>query len=212
MSVTLQDAPSISGNVRYANPDAKPRGTLIVLMANQNGGPSMSRAVSVDGSFHFPNLRVGIYRPSLRSTDGFFASNISVDGAEFRNGLLDLTDGASPHLQIVASDNVGRVKGFVKRDDKPIAGVLVVLAPVKDSSNAADHRSYLSDSDGSFDLQNIPAGEYYLFATDHGVALEYANPAVDKPYLAKAETIRIDAHQTYEKTLPPSTPVRQAIP
>lgn len=76
---------------------------------------------------------------------------------------------------------------------KPVAGVLAVLAPKNDSKDPDDYRGFQTDSDGSFDYQNVRAGDYVLFAVER-VDLEYANPAAVRPYLASGKPVRIPAH------------------
>ena len=101
--------------------------------------------------------------------------------------------GATVQLSIVASDDIGTLKGFVMDGGKPVAGVLAVLAPKNDSKDPGDYRGFQTDSDGSFDYQNVRAGDYVLFAVER-VDLEYANPAAVRPYLTGGKPVHIPAH------------------
>jgi hypothetical protein len=57
----------------------------------------------------------------------------------------------------------------------------------------AIYRGYQTESDGSFDFRDIPAGRYLLFAVDD-TGFEYANPAAVGPYLPAAKPVTIEAH------------------
>jgi len=191
VELQLQPPPSITGKIMFAG--ARPRGSLYARLVSDKTGSTYSQPVNATGSFSYTNAPVGKYRPILVGNDGLFISQIGAEGAPLEDGLLEITDGASIQLNIVASNDVGRVKGFVKNGGGPVAGVLVVLSPKQESKNPYDYRGYQTDSDGSFDYQNIPAGDYILFAVDR-FDLEYTNPEVVRPYLSLATSVHVTAH------------------
>jgi hypothetical protein len=117
-----------------------------------------------------------------------------------RDGLVELVDGESVVLRMVASDETGRVQGFVMRGEQPADGMMVVLAPVSESVLATAARGFQTDSDGSFDYQSVPAGDYLLFAVENA-ALEYSRREAIRPYLGNAERIRVEAHQSYSERI-----------
>ena len=77
----------------------------------------------------------------------------------------------------------------------------MVLAAPMDSAGPYASRGFQSDSDGSFDFQNVPTGAYFLFAVED-LTLEYANPATIRPYLGNAKPIRVEPHGTYSEQIP----------
>ena len=201
IEIAPQPAPSVSGKVIFKNPGARPQKPLYVRMVNQETGFAQARALDADGSFAWKSLAVAKYRPEIGSAEGFFADQVSVEGAPVRDGVIDLTEGSSAKLNIVASDETGRYKGLVMNGGKPVPAALVVLAPVKETSESAAYRGFQTDSDGSFDFQNVRAGDYFLFALASVEGVEYANPSVIRPYYARAQKVRIEAHQTGEQNL-----------
>ena len=46
--------------------------------------------------------------------DGFYVGRLTASGANLNDGVIDAEDGAKVTLNIVAGDDVGNVKGFVK--------------------------------------------------------------------------------------------------
>jgi hypothetical protein len=102
---------------------------------------------------------------------------------------------------MVVSGETGRLQGFVMRGEKPAEGVLAVLAPATETADPFAYYGFQTESGGSFDDGDIPAGEYLLFATDDP-RLEYTNPAATRPYLANAKRIRIQPRGSYSERIP----------
>jgi len=202
VEIALQPASRLTGVIRFKNPGAKPRSTLYVRLLNEATNTAQTVAVEPDGRFSFPNIAVARLRPLLSGSDGCFISQISATGAALKDGVLDIAQGATVSLNIEASDEIGRVKGLVMNDDKPVPAVLVVLAPRTDSSDRIRYRGFQTESDGSYDFTGVPAGEYVLFATDR-VDLEYALPDALRPYLASAKAMTVESHQVYTENLGP---------
>jgi hypothetical protein len=191
--MVLRPRPRVAGTVQFQHAGMKPKGSVLVSLAAEERPGGDSAAVRADGSFSFEPLAAEKFRAAVRGTDGYFASEIRVEGADFRDGVLDMVDGAVVTLRIVASDETGRVQGFVRDGDRPVEGAAVVLAPVSLPKDWMAYRGFQTDSDGSFDWPNVTAGDYLLFATfEQG--LEYTKPAALRAYVAGAERVKVEAH------------------
>jgi len=195
VELSLRPAPTISGSIQLKNPSAVPHGSLLASLVREVGTGSVGVAAGPNGSFAFPSVALGRYRPRISGTDGYFASEIHLDGADYRDGVVELVEGETVTLRMVASDEIGRVRGFVVLGDQPVEGALVVLAAATGPAGPDSSHGFQTDSDGSFDFQHIPAGDYFLFAVED-LKLEYANPASIKPYLDGAKQIRVEPHGT----------------
>jgi hypothetical protein len=193
VDLTLAPAASVSGKVNFNDPDHQPRRPTYIRLVAESNGAAIARALDASGVFSFDNVPLGRRRVQITGADGFFASQITAEGAELDGPFIDVAPGAAIQLQIAASDDVGTLKGFVMDEGKPVAGVLAVLAPKIDSKDPGDYRGFQTDSDGSFDYQNVRAGDYVLFAVER-VDLEYANPAAVRAYLASGKPVRILPH------------------
>jgi hypothetical protein len=93
VSVEVRPAPTISGKVQLKNPGAKPKGTLLASLVREDNGAVTSTLVRPDGSFVFPSVLATLWRPAIRGADGYFASDVHVEGVEFKDGVIDLRDG-----------------------------------------------------------------------------------------------------------------------
>ncbi len=195
VELALHPFATVSGTVHFKNPGAKPPASMLETLVREGNTGTVGAAVRADGSFVFPSVPMGSYRPAIRAAAGIFTSGIEVTGARFHDGVLDLSEGDSATISVTASDESGGLSGFVMNGDQPLEAVLVVLAPAADAEKTASYRGYQTESDGSFDFKNIPAGRYLLFAVDD-TALEYANPDVIRPWLASAKPVTIETHGT----------------
>ncbi len=119
-----------------------------------------------------------------------YIKRVLVDGQEARNKTIEVSGDLGPHLNVLAGNDAGRLKGYVYSQGKVLPGALVVLAPENESGSLLDYHAFQTDSDGSFDFQNVPPGEYLLFASSQ-IELEYGNRSVIGPLLANAKRISI---------------------
>jgi hypothetical protein len=78
-------------------------------------------------------------------------------------------------LSVVAnvSQTLTRVEGFTRKDGKGLAGAMIVLVPRQPSAYRALVRRDQSDSDGSFSLRDVPAGQYTVIAIEDGWKLDW---------------------------------------
>jgi hypothetical protein len=205
VEVKLRQQPTVAGTVQLKNPGTRPRGSLMVTLIREDAPGRLSTAVRTDGGFGLPTVAAGRYRPTISGMDGYFAARVEASGAEFRDGVLDLREGSSVTLRMVASDEVGRVHGFVMNGGHTVSGVLVVLAPAAASTDYTTYLGFQTDSDGSFDYQRVRAGDYFLFAASD-LALEYTNPPMIRPYLDLAKRIHVDSRGAYSEKIPVSKP------
>lgn len=145
----------------------------------------------------FENVAPGLY--SIQLTGGqTFIKSFSAKGARIVGDKLEVTEGSSATLSIVATpaENLLKLDGFVLRDGKPVPGAMVLLVP-NDINRSTLFRRDQSDSDGSFSMAAILPGRYTLLAIDNdGRGLPYKDPAVIQRYFAAGQTLTFPLHST----------------
>ena len=201
VEVTLEPAPTVSGKVVFKDAARRPRRPAYLRLVDESTGAALARPIDSAGMFSFDNVPPGKRRVQLSSADGFFAAEIDAEGTTINGPALDIAPGAKVHLSILATDEVGTLRGFVMKADKPVPGVLVVLAPKMESKDPTAYRGFQTDSDGSFDYQNVRAGDYILFAIDR-LDFEYANPVSVCAYLVSGKPIHIGPHAVLVEDCP----------
>ena len=189
------DKLSISGQVTLENPSEEKRRLGLQFMNSSSGYPVMP-TVEADGSFTVSdgNLVPGRYELRLTNPDHYIKS-IVVKGAKYSNGILDLAQGNSAQITIVAGSGRGHVDGMAVLDDKPFPGALVLLL-AQDQNHGSFVGRDQTDSDGTFTIANVPPGRYTLLAIDDGHDLPYRDPAALKPYLAGAQELDVTSKGT----------------
>jgi hypothetical protein len=200
VELTLHPQATVSGIIRFKNPDVKSRRSMVASLVNVGAVGTISAAVRPDGSFVIPSVPAGKYRPALASAENFIPTAVEVTGAVYRNQVIELTEGDSATISIITSDEVGTLKGAVMNGETPAEAVLAVLVPTEAPETSSFYYSYQTESDGTFSWRNILAGRYYLFAVDD-TGLEYANPVVVQPYLSNAKLVTIEAHSSSTERL-----------
>jgi carboxypeptidase family protein len=203
VSVRLSVRPpaKVLGTVRFKSTPAGARRPILVRLVREDTQAQAAAAVQPDGSFEFAGLIKGRYLPRLASADGYFAEEITSEGAALKDGAIELTDGALIQLGILASDETGDLKGHVVQNDRPVPSVQVLLVPRAPKPGGVQAMAYQTDSDGSFIWAHVPAGDYCLFAVDYP-EIEYANPYATQKYCENALSVHIDAHRAFSERLP----------
>ena len=181
---------SLSGRITFAG-GARAPNPLSLSFAQVEGYYSISAPVT-DGTFQIAALPAGRYWISSNGGSWFHFQAIDVKGGRFKDGFLEIPDGAKVQLSITASTAKTVLDGVALRDEKPVPGAMVLLLS-EDPDRSDLLRRDQSDSDGTFTLRDVPLGRYRIFAIDNGRGLAYAESAVIKPYLASAQAITVDA-------------------
>lgn len=190
-------APSVSGKVTYRD-GVKSSGAATVSLVHMQTGFSLRDAVKEDGTYQV-SVTPGRYYVLATAPGGFTVASFEVDGAKRTDDLIEVGLDAKVSMNVVLSNDTGRVKGYTMKKSVPSPESWAILAPTH-SASPMGFRSYQAESDASFDFQNIPAGDYILFATDDA-GLEYTNPEVIKPYLPYGKSIRIESHNTLDERI-----------
>lgn len=185
--------PDVLGKIALADGDRLPDGVTVSLRPQdpQEELNMSGTSVGADGTFTLRGIAPGNYEV-LVNTPGtalaitqMIASGATVDGHMLNVGSQPVT------LAGLLAEGSATVNGFVKRDGKPAAGVMVLLAPQIPAANREMFRRDQSDSDGSFTLNQVIPGEYTVVAIEDGWTLDWAEPEVIAHYLAKGRKVTV---------------------
>ena len=106
------------------------------------------------------------------------------------------------------SPSLSRVKGFARLDRKGVAGVMMVLVPRQPSAYRALVRRDQSDSDGSFSLRDVPAGQYTVVAIDDGWKLDWTDRANITRFLPRGISVTVSDQSGGTVSLSEPVPVQ----
>lgn len=204
---------SISGSVSLEG-QTIPRPEMSLELRNRAGGDNVRVSIGSNGEFENAEAPPGRYEVILQSSDGYILKSISTLNAKVNGQTIEISAGIV-RLALLASRGTGQVDGVVMRDNKPVAGAMVILVPQDPANNRPLFRRDQSDSDGTFTLPAIASGKYTIVAIEDGWELEWANPAVLAAYLPKGRVVQVEAGSKLNvtvKSVAASAPVPSTTP
>jgi hypothetical protein len=199
VSLSLRPPTTVAGKVIFENNGVRPAGVLVIRLEEESGKWYTTGAVKPDGSFRMSPVRPGKYRVSAYG-GAYHIDTVRVGDVPLVGEVLNVEDGADVRLNVVVTNESGRLKGFAVRDGRPMENMLIVLVPAGGRAGYAN-QGFQTDSDGSFDWPTLSAGDYLLVAVDDPT-IAYADADAVKPYLAQAKPIHIEPGKTYEENVP----------
>jgi len=197
VKLPFENPPDVTARVRVADGDAAllKHATLRLHMASDAG--NNTRPLQQDGTVRFTAMAAGVHQVTLGGAPGLYIKSVTATNAKVKDGMVDLPESGAVQMDIVAGADAGEVKGKVRAEGKTVQGANVVLAPRNQSANPGDYHGYVTDSDGSFDINGVKPGEYVLFATADW-DLDYADTAAIRPYLAAGKVVKVESRASLE--------------
>ena len=191
MDVTLrpQSLGSVSGHVRFEGERPASTATLRVSLRNDEGN---QRRVEVDsaGNFSFDRLPAGRYEVTAASAD-YVAAYFAGPSGERLPLTVEITSGEPVRRDLTLTKAVSVIEGTVEKTEAPQVGAFVLLMP-KNPSQRWAYRVDQTDSDGSYRLATIPAGDYFLIALSDGAEVAYRDPKVAAILTKAAKPVHIE--------------------
>ena len=191
MDVTLRPSPmgALSGRVLFENERPEPAANLLVSLRSEKG--VLYRAeVDAEGSFLLSRLPAGPYEVTGASA-GYIPAYFAGPAGEHLPLTLEITSGEPVHRDLMLSKAVSVIEGTVEKAGMPEVGAFVLLMPKNGASRWA-YRVDQTDSDGSFRLATIPAGDYFLIAMSDGTDVVYRDAKVAAALSKAAKPVRVE--------------------
>jgi len=187
----------VTGVASFDNNASLPARGFIQLR-NRKTRETVSAQISAKGEFEWKaGVQPGSYDLAVNNIPDGFVKGIAATGASSSGRTITIKGSTPVKLAVMLAQGVGRIEGTAIRDGKPVAGAMVVLVPDDAATDAPLFRRDQSDSDGTFTLATVLPGKYTVLAIENGWELEWANPAVLKPYLPAGEVVNVIANGKY---------------
>jgi hypothetical protein len=119
-------------------------------------------------------------------------TRLAARGASLHGHMLQVSSEPIA-LTLTAAKAIATVNGFVKRGEQHASGVFVAILPVNPLAGIEARQPNQSDSDGSFDFPNVPAGDYFVVAVEDGWGLEWERREAMAKYLPNATKVTVPA-------------------
>lgn len=160
----------------------------VVSLTHFRTGEERSVGLGTSGEAEFRDLPPGLLRFSVSGKGLYLDELIGAEGP-LLDGRFELAQ-TPLLLQARVKRDVAKLRGIVRQDARAAAGVLVAIVPVEKRGDTQRYRSYQTNSDGSYEFENLPPGEYGLIVSEN-MRLEYADPKLLTGLLEKATRVSI---------------------
>jgi Carboxypeptidase regulatory-like domain len=204
--VNLAPGPRLSGRVEFVGTTDKPPAEAIrgmrILLDPVDGAPLFEPTVAMeaghaeaDGEFHTYGFPPGRYvlRVSPISAGWFLESAMS-DGRDIADFPVDLQTKDVTGVVIVFTDRPSAVTGIVSGSQGADPTAVVAVYPTDSglwTMSPRRLRTARAAPDGSFSIQGLPAGEYYVAALQEDAVGEWQDPALLRALTRVAQTIQL---------------------
>ena len=177
--------PERNGGVQVTLIDTDTHRGIFSSNSNEGGGGPMQRRDQRDPNAERTiDVPPGRYEVVLQGRPNIFLKGLTAKGAEVAGRYVTVGAGESTLTMHVASGRA-RLTGIATLDDKPAVGAMVLLVPVtiEDPNSITMLRQDQTNTDGSFDLENVIPGQYILIAIDHGWQINWGDRTTLRRYL-----------------------------
>ncbi len=200
VTLTLSPGAELSGVVKM--PEGAPRKTsdLRVTLEPKNssmqmGGPIPTGVVAEDGKFIVKNVVPDSFVVHVYGVpENCYVKAVRFGDADVTESGVDFSSGVTAGEFVVSlSPGAGQASGSVQAEDqKPIAGVSVVLVPDGPRRTMPQYYKVVStDQTGNYSIKGITPGEYRAYAFDEIDPGAYMDPDFLKPFEGNGERVTI---------------------
>jgi 5-hydroxyisourate hydrolase-like protein (transthyretin family) len=196
-------ASAIVGTLQMASGLAPPEEVNLTLNRVDNvPGQHVVVTVANKGRFKFDSVPGGSW--TLWAVNGSKALPVvaTASGGHQQPGNSLTMHDRPLNLAVTLSDSETRIEGFARKDQKGVAGAMIVLAPRNKAAWQALIRRDQSDSDGSFALRDVAPGEYIVVAIQFGWSLDWSRPEALAHYLSSGTAVTVTANSGTVVRLP----------
>jgi hypothetical protein len=141
---------------------------MTLVLSADNGSFA---SASADDGFVFPKVALAGYQIRLQGVASakYFVKSVRVGSVESPDATLDLRRTGDSPVTITLSDKGAAIKGRIKTESPDRAGTTVTLIPDVTDAERRELQATEStaDQNGVFSIENIPPGDYRLFAWEY---------------------------------------------
>jgi hypothetical protein len=171
-----------------------------------NGRGPQGLAIHDDGRFYVTGLH-GPMRLSVPNTlPGWYLKSITIGGLDVTDASYDFgrDETTVGDAQVVLSNSAATIAGWIERqsDSRPAAAVIAFSTSRNYWFTGSRHiRRASSDAKGSFDVTNLPPGEYFVVAVDASLPLDLQAPDTLESLVPRAARVTAREGAVSEVTL-----------
>ncbi|MBS1822018.1 MAG: carboxypeptidase regulatory-like domain-containing protein [Acidobacteria bacterium] len=149
----------------------------------------------------------GRYEVSLQNRGDVYLTGISAQGADVAGRFLTIHGGDAALLLHTANGHAA-VTGVASFHGAPAAGAVILLVPagLDDPGSFTAVVRDQSNTDGSFDLNEVVPGQYILVAIDRGWGVNLRDPSTLRSYLTQGVPLDIRSGTNVKQNIDAQAP------
>jgi hypothetical protein len=149
----------------------------------------------------------GRYEIVLSGKPNIFLTGITAQSADAVGRLVNIPSGSST-LTIHVAEGRATLTGIATIQGKPSVGAMVLLVPATLGNPASLNiiRRDQTNTDGSFDLNDVLPGQYILLAIDHGWHVNWRDPATLRGYMMHGVPIDLASTASLKQNIEAQAP------
>lgn len=166
-------------------------------------GPGQTK-VEKDGSFTVENVTAGMYSINIPTPSNTYLKSVLNGQTDIKGSDLDLTGGAPSELQITLRYGAAELAGGVQSGQNSSAPVSAQILVVPEPLNPDNSGTRLSgtDTNGSFNVKQLPPGHYRAFAFAQFDSSQTQNPEILKQLASKGTEFEVKENERKQVNLP----------
>jgi hypothetical protein len=149
----------------------------------------------------------GRYEVVLNGRPDLYLTGITAQSAQATGRLVTVPSGNSTLTLHIASGRA-TLTGYAMMQGKPSVGALVLLVPATlgEPTGLTIIRRDQTNTDGSFDLNDVLPGQYILLAIDHGWQVNWQDPSTLRGYMMHGTPIDLTTIRSMKETIEAQAP------
>lgn len=162
------------------------------------------RASAVTRSIEVPP---GRYEVVLNGKVNFYLTGITAQAAEATGRFITVSGGNST-VTLHVADGRATLTGVAMKQGKQSVGAMVLLIPATlgDPAGLTVIRRDQTNTDGSFDLNDVLPGQYILLAIDHGWQVNWRDPSTLRDYMMHGVPVDLTSAARMKETIEAQAP------
>jgi hypothetical protein len=160
-----------------------------------------------DASGRTIEIPPGRYEVVLAGRPNLFLTRITAQSAQATGRFVTVPSGSST-LTLHIADGRSALTGIAKMQGKPSVGAMVLLIPATlgEPDNLNIIRRDQTNTDGSFELNNVLPGQYILLAIDQGWQINWKDPSTLRGYMMHGIPVDLTSTQKLRETIEAQAP------
>jgi hypothetical protein len=157
-----------------------------------------------DTAFQVPP---GRYEVSLLGRGETYLTGVSAQGADVSGRFVTVHQGDAT-LNLHTASGRAQITGIATLNGSPSVGAMVLLIPagLDDPGSFTTVARDQTNTDGSFELQNVVPGQYILIAIDRGWNVNWNDPSTLRSYLTQGLPLDLRSNASVKQNIDAQAP------